>query len=225
MTPGLESAASTQDQDGDQLLHTLRRMAAAGQASGPERALASRFGVTRHRLRKALSALRADGVIAPPARRRTAVTAPGEAMVRATNPVEVIELRMLLEPSLARLAALRAPPLSIARIERAATTLTEMEPGAADLTFHKLVAAASGNVLAAEFYALLRRVGTDVRLRLASKDPVCPHRLRERDAEHRAIADAIAARDADAAEAAMTRHLRLVQQQILNRLTARAGAP
>ena len=212
------------DQAGDALVRALRDMIAAGKAGMPERALADRLGVTRHRLRQALSALRTEGVIAPSRRRRAAAAIPGEAMVRGTNPIEVIELRMALEPVLARLAALRATPFDIARIERAATTATNMESGAADLAFHRLIAAASGNGLAAEFYSLLRKVGTDVRLRVASNGPVCPNRLRQRDAEHRAIAGAIAARDADAAEQAMSRHLEVVQQQILSRLTARRGA-
>ncbi len=210
-------------EDADELVRALRELMAAGQATSSERALADQFGVTRHRLRQALDTLRAQGVIAPPSRRRLGIGA-GEAMVRGTNPIEVIELRMALEPALARLAALRATPFDIARIERAATTSANMESGAADLAFHRLIAAASGNGLAAEFYALLRRVGTDVRLRIASNGPVCPNRLRQRDVEHRAIAAAIAARDADAAEQTMLRHLEVVQQQILGRLTARRGA-
>ncbi len=214
------------NQDGggsDQLIHALRDMIAAGQSRASERALAGELGVTRHRLRQALGSLREQGAIEPPPRRRTAAALPGEAMIRGTNPVEVIELRIALEPTLARLAALRATPLDIARIERAATTSANMDTGVADLAFHRLVAAGSGNGLAAEFYAVLRQVGTDVRLRVASNRPVCPNRLRQRDAEHRAIAAAIAARDADAAEQAMSRHLDAVQQQILGRLTAARG--
>ncbi len=220
-----QAAILVDNQGGDEpLLCALRDLIAAGHASTSERTLAGELGVTRHRLRQALGALRAQGEIAPPPRRRPVGASQGESMVRGTNPIEVIELRMALEPALARLTALRATPFDIARIERAATTSANMDTGAADLAFHRLIAAASGNGLAAEFYALLRRVGTDVRLRVASSGPVCPNRLRQRDAEHRAIAAAIAARDADAAEHAMSRHLEVVQQQILGRLTARRGA-
>jgi DNA-binding FadR family transcriptional regulator len=44
-------------------------------------------------------------------------------------------------------------------------------------------------------------------------------RLARRDAEHRAIAVAIAARDPDEAERAMRAHLAAVQRQIYDRLT------
>jgi DNA-binding FadR family transcriptional regulator len=146
--------------------------------------------------------------------------------VRGTNPLEIIELRMVLEPALARLAALRASPFEISRIQRAATTPAGANPGAADLAFHKAVAAGSRNSLAAEFYALLRHVATDARLRLGDSDANarCPNRIRGRDAEHAAIGEAIAARDPVGAERAMRAHLGAVQRQILNRLAPDAGA-
>ena len=209
----------------DPLLEALRAAIGRDGRRDPERVLAQRLGVTRHRLRRALMTLQAQGEIAPAApRRAVGGSRDGEALIRATNPVEVIELRLALEPVLARLAALRATPFDIARIERAATTPAAMDIGAADLAFHRLVAGASGNALAAELYALLRRVGTDARLRVMPDRPTCPNRLRQRDAEHRAIAEAIAARDAEAAERAMRQHLDAVQQQILGRLAPRLGA-
>ena len=187
-----------------------------------ERDLAQRLGVTRHRLRLALARLRESGDVAPPSREKPLPRREG--MIRGTNPVEVIELRMALEPALARLAAVRATPLDIARIERAATTAAGEDQGSADLAFHTVVASSSGNALARDIYALLRRVGADVRLRVSNARPACPNRLRQRDAEHRAIAAAIAARDADAAEAAMRTHLAAVRQRILDRLAPGVGA-
>ncbi len=191
-----------------------------------ERQLAEQLGVTRHRLRQSLMLLRARGDIAAPAPRRRAASfsRQGEALVRGTNPLEVIELRIALEPALARLASVRATPLDLARIERAATTAENVASGAADLAFHRLIAASTGNALAAELYGVLRRVGTDLRLRMAGDRPACPSRLRQRDAEHRAIAAAIAGRDADGAESAMRQHLQAVQRQILDRLAPQAGA-
>lgn len=195
------------------------------EARQPERVLAARLGITRHRLRQALLHLRKQGKIAPG--RAPAPAAPArerESLIRATNPIEVIELRLALEPALARYAAMRATPLDIARIERAATTSADSDSGAADLAFHRLVASASGNVLAAELYAMLRQVGTDVRLRLAADRRSCPTRLRQRDAEHHAIAEAIAARDPGAAEHAMRVHLDAVQARVTERLVPRLGA-
>lgn len=200
------------------LVETVRGLASANGLSS-ERALAEKLNVKRHQLRRALQLLRDSGEIAPAqARRRGFAARNGESLVKDTNPLEVIEMRVAIEPFLARLAALRASPLDIARIERAATTLAGIDSGAADLRFHKAIAAASGNHLAEAFYGLLRQVASDARMRLGKNQPSCPKRIQERDAEHRAIATAIAARDADNAERAMRLHLAAVQKRIIEHL-------
>lgn len=192
------------------------RALASRQKLGSERAMADALNVKRHQLRRALQALRANGELAPvEAKRKPLVGHNGENLVRATNPIEVIEMRVAIEPSLARLAAMRASPFEMAAIEQAATTAAGMDSGAADLKFHKLIATSSGNKLAASLYDLLRRVARDARLRLNRSQPACPKRVRQRDAEHRAIAQAIVARDPEAAERAMRLHLAAVQRIIM----------
>lgn len=206
------------------LIGQLRALLAQESALPSERALAEQFQVKRHQLRRALEILRADGEMVPTESRRKPFTLRGgEALIRSTNPVEVIELRLAIEPALARLAALRATPFAIAAIERAATTPSGEESGAADLVFHKLIATSAGNSLAADVYNLLRQVGTDARLQVESRRPQCPNRTRQRDSEHRAIATAIAARDPAAAEDAMRAHLLAVQALVLNGLTMKAS--
>jgi GntR family transcriptional repressor for pyruvate dehydrogenase complex len=207
--------AMPSDRDDDtvaRLADSLRaRLAATGRLPA-ERVLASELGLTRHRLRRVLAVLRTGGALARPSRARTAGAPRDETMV------EVIELRIVLEPALARLAALRASPADIALIRRAATTWGEQDAGATDRAFHSAVAAGARNRLAGDFYALLRRVGKDTRLALHASRPLCPKRIQQRDAEHRAIAEAIARRDPDGAEQAMRAHLAAVQRQILERL-------
>ena len=196
----------------------------AQQKLGSERTMAEALNVKRHQLRRALQALRANGEIAPAeAKRKPLVGHNGENLVRATNPMEVIEMRIAIEPFLARLAALRAAPSEMAAIEAAATTGADADSGAADLVFHKLIAAGSGNKLAASLYGLLRRVARDSRLRLSTSRPLHPGRTQLRDTEHRAIARAIIARDPDAAERAMRLHLTAVQNLVVERLNPVAG--
>ena len=199
----------------------LRARLASGEVLPAERALAEQYRVKRHRVRQALALLREYGDLDSS---RRASIADGESLIRSTNPLEVIELRLALEPALARLAAVRASPLEIARILRAATTASDMQRSTADLVFHKLVAAASGNGLAADLYALLRKVGSDSRVRVQNSMSPCPNRLAQRDQEHHAVAEAIAARDPERAEAAMRAHLNAVHRIILNRLTAASAA-
>jgi len=201
-------------------LEQLRERLRMGEELPAERILCEQLGVTRHALRKALETLRATGELGrQPPRQLPALDRGGAALVHGTNPVEVIELRLTLEPFLARLAALRASPLDIARIERAATTLVESESAAADLAFHKSIAAATRNTLAADLYSLLRQIGADARIHVKSVKPRPPNRVRQRDSEHMAIAAAIAARDPDAAERAMRCHLYMVQRQILDQMS------
>ena len=151
------------------LVDTLRERFATEGSLPAERTIARQLNVKRHQLRGALEVLRANGEIGPPTSRRGGSgLRREESLIRTTNPIEVIEMRLAIEPSLARLAALRASPLEIARILRAATTCGDVDTGAADLIFHKTIAASTRNNLAAALYTLLRQIGTDVRLRLGN---------------------------------------------------------
>jgi DNA-binding FadR family transcriptional regulator len=206
-------------QNQNELLDVIDAIRAIGEAEGSlpaERTLADRLNVKRHRLRRALQELRANGEFgARNERRGGARVRHGEALVQDTNPLEVIELRMMLEPGLARLAAVRATPLDIARIQRLSRTAPHADSGATDLAFHKAIASSARNRLAHELYALLRRVGSDARLKLANNRPACPNRVAQRDLEHQAIVEAILERDPDGAERAMLAHLIEVQRRIL----------
>lgn len=192
-----------------------------------ERDLAGRLDVKRHQLRKALAELRRSGDLQQHRIRRapTALPRHGEELVRVTNPLEILELRLIMEPGLARLASLRASALEIARITEASTTSDAGKAGAADLAFHLAIVEAARNQLAGEFYKMLRQVAIDARVRVANNAPsACPKRIAQRDGEHRKVADAIAQRDPEAAETAMRAHLLSVQGQINKRINAGVAA-
>ena len=206
------------------LIDRVRSLAASNELKS-ERVFASQLEVKRHQLRRALQVLRTQGAISPSAvRPRAQHVAHRESLVGDTNPLEVIEMRIAIEPSLARLAALRASPFDIARIVRAAKTAPDMDSGKVDLAFHKAIAAGTSNKLAASFYELLRQIGSDARVRVRTNQMICPKRVQERDEEHRAIAESIAARDPDAAERAMRAHLAAVQKRVMERLTPPVAA-
>jgi GntR family transcriptional repressor for pyruvate dehydrogenase complex len=200
------------------IISAIRSLLASGDKIAPERILAESLNVKRHKLRRALDVLRSSGELAPAEAKRKPLVGPnGENLIRSTNPMEVIEIRVALEPFLARLAALRASVSQMAKIEEAATTAHDADAGTTDLTFHRLIAQASGNKLASSLYALLRQVARDARVRLG-KTPDCPKRILQRDAEHQAIADAILRRDPDQADRAMRVHLAAVQKQVSDHL-------
>jgi DNA-binding FadR family transcriptional regulator len=209
----------------DEIIEAVRQFQARSPRLPSERELADALQVKRHQLRKALDALRKAGDLEPARPKRTAQPRLGEDLVRMTNPLEVMELRLLMEPGLARLASLRASALEIQHILDAATTPDYAESGEVDLAFHLAIVAAARNHLAGEFYKMLRQVGVDARVRVArATPPTCPSRIQQRDSEHRRIADAIAARDPEAAESAMRAHLLAVQRQIIERSNAGAFA-
>ncbi|OXS93145.1 hypothetical protein B7H01_15220 [Pandoraea apista] len=201
------------------LVESLRTRLANGEALPAERQLADELGVKRHQLRNALKVLRDEGELESPRGRGEGQSRRnGEILAGHTNVLEVIELRLALEPFLARLAAVRATPVEISRIERAATTSPGADRGSTDLAFHRAVAAASGNALAADIYQIIRRVGSDIRLHVQQPVPHCPERIRQRDREHQAIAEAIRNRAPDLAETAMREHLIRVREQIMARM-------
>lgn len=207
----------------DGIVAAILKLQKDGAKLPSERALADLLDVKRHQLRKALSVLRQKGDLMPAPARRAPAPHPrySEALVRVTNPLEVIELRLLMEPGLARLAALRASAFEIAQILDAATTPEGARSGEVDLRFHLAIVRGARNELAGEFYKMLRQVGVDPRVRLSQiSPPSCPKRIAQRDAEHRSIAEAIARRDPEAAETATRAHLLSVQKQIAERSSA-----
>ena len=208
------------------IIAAIRQLREAGGELPSERDMAVQLNVKRYQLRKALEQLRKSGDIAP-SRRTATGSRPrhNEDLVRVTNPIEVIELRLILEPSFARLASLRASSLDIAQISQWATTKSGDDPDAVDLSFHLSIAAAARNQLARELFVMLRQIGVDARMKVARiTTSTCPKRIAQRDQEHRKIAEAIAARDPEAAEVAMREHLLLVQRRIIERSNAGLAA-
>ena len=210
----------TAPDDLDTIVDAIRAMRSGGKALPAERQLAEYLGIKRHTLRKALAVLRRSGELRS-GRPRSSRQLRDDDLVKLANPLEVVELRLMLEPNFARLAALRASAPEIARILDAASTSPAREPGEVDLTFHSAVADGSRNNLGGAFYAMLRKVGTDARIRIAGTQQAaaCAAHIERRDRQHRAVAEAIANRDPDAAEAAMREHLLCVQKLIMERST------
>lgn len=191
------------------IVAAVRALAAEGPLPA-ERRLAETLDVSRHQLRRALIWMRETDELAAPRRRGKPAAAGAGAisqMVRNTNPVEVVELRIMIEPTLARLAALRATPTQIAAMRKAAEDIARHGAGAADL--HRMIAGASGNTLAGEFYDMLRRIEFDARLRV---DTGLGTPADTDGDEHARIVEAIAARDPAAAERAMREHLSTVHR-------------
>lgn len=182
--------------------------------------LMERFGVSRTVLREALRTLAAKGLVQPKARIGTRVR--DKAEWNLFDPDVLIwhaqvgfdhafleylgEMRLALEPQAAVLAARRRTPLQLQHIygwveKMGADGVTPAGFVDADLNFHLAVATAAGN-------PFLRSISTLIEVALVSMLTISspieePARHRRSVGRHRAVADAIARRDEDAARAAM----------------------
>ncbi|MEN3150016.1 FCD domain-containing protein [Neorhizobium sp. IRAMC:178] len=181
----------------------------------PERQLAEQIGVSRHLLRKALSTLRDDNRI-PEIRGRSAQPTRGKPrnakqaiatranIASRTSPAELWEVRLLLEPEIARLAAIRGTPTEIDDIiaAHALAEPTVFDRGNDNL-FHRAIAVASHNILAAYLLEQVMDLTWDETIR--TRLPAYTNETGWR--HHEMIVDAIRGRRAAEAEQATREHL------------------
>lgn len=175
-----------------------------------ERQLAEQLGVNRYMLRKALASLRVVDVI--PASRPRNNGRPRKsthAIALASSPAEVWEVRLSLEPEITRLAAVRGTEMEIRAIELAHDAC---EPSVfdvrKDITFHRAIAKASHNALAAYLMDQVTELTLDAAFRTKLPDYTAETGWRH----HAAIVEAIRGRRATEAEEAMRIHLVAILQ-------------
>ncbi|HWW66166.1 MAG TPA: GntR family transcriptional regulator [Sphingomonadaceae bacterium] len=166
--------------------------------------LARELGVSQTPIREALSMLEAIGLVA----RRHYVGYWSAPQLTRKQIDDLYEVRLLLEPYAARLAAHRMTDAQLARI---ASAIDTMDPGKITISYdqfadcdaelHDMIAAGSGNTIIQESLARLHSHLHIFRLRSNNKV------ASEANLEHVALLDALVKRDGDAAEIAMRHHI------------------
>lgn len=143
---------------------------------------------------------------------------PFDRILEFTNPLEVIEVRLAIEPVVARLAALRASQADIRRLEGlVAATKDAADPliyEKADEQFHRAVAEMARNALFLSLFDILSASRRDATWRRLSENAHCFKRQSVHSASHQEIYEAIAARNSEKAFDCMHRHLSDVQRHI-----------
>ncbi|MDT8344976.1 MAG: FadR/GntR family transcriptional regulator [Thermohalobaculum sp.] len=183
--------------------------------------LTARFGVSRTVVREAIASLQADGLVQP--RQGAGVfvlaRAPQAPLPfvadagRVSSVIELLEIRTALEVESAALASQRRSPAQEEAIHEACADIerlieAERMTARADLAFHLAIADATNNPRFREFLALMGEGAIPRHAFLSGKTQDMPRDyLRQIQDEHRAIADAISARDERGAREAMRAHL------------------
>lgn len=196
----------------------------AGDQLPAERELAIRFGVSRTAVREAVKALREKGLVEAYSGRGTfitdgtsqAVRQSFDLMVKIGQPegsTDLAEVRSILEPEIAALAAERAEESDRATLREAVAVMDRSLKDAdayieADLDFHLALAEAAANPLILSLIDSIVGLLRDQRLRIFQVEGG-PQRGQ---IHHKRILEAMEKRDAKMARHAMKAHLEQVRE-------------
>lgn len=184
-----------------------------------ENTLSAELNISRTPVREALQQLAQEGLVQVIPGRAVTVAAPSMEEV-----LNVVHLRSLLEPEVARLAAMSASMDDIAAMQRAAAEMGKAAAAGdrtrwsqADTRYHEALCGACKNTLLGRLAMQTRN-----RIHYMINDPqTAPARVRSCTDEHQLIADAIARRDPSAAESAAKEHIEKLRNSLFERFTHR----
>jgi GntR family transcriptional regulator, transcriptional repressor for pyruvate dehydrogenase complex len=190
----------------------------------PERELAQNFGVSRTAVREAVKALREKGLVEAYSGRGTFITNGTSQAIRQSLDLmsrigqqeglaHLAELRQILEPEIAALAAARIEEQLLTTMREAVATMDRSvhDPAVyieADLDFHLALAEAAANPLVLSLLDSIVGLLREQRLRIFQVDGG-PERGQF---HHKRILVATEARDPERARAAMRAHLKQVSE-------------
>jgi DNA-binding FadR family transcriptional regulator len=197
---------------------------AHGEKLPAERQLASAYGASRTTIRTALDQLETERLVSRRVGAGTFVNfrpqGDTEDIAELTSPLELIEVRLGIEPNMVRLAVLNATARDI---ERLAAAMARMDPSSGDSEsftlwdeeFHQLIAEATRNPLMVWVYRQINAVRTHSQWNAMKDKVLTPGRIAEYNQQHTALYEAIRTRDIEAAVAIVTNHLHYARRQLM----------
>lgn len=190
----------------------------------PERDLAVQLGVSRSAVREAMRVLQTQGLItssAGPGRGTRIAPARGDALARIfqlhlalsdTGDADLTETRVALERSSAAMAARRANPASLRRLQNSLDAMASADSvegfNDLDTEFHVLIARAGQNQLISDLTVAIRQAVRELIRERSLRTPNWAELREQLQHEHEAILQAILDRDATRATALMEAHIR-----------------
>lgn len=225
--------ADTEEPAGDAEVHEVSISAAVAQLRAfiiergykvgdrlpPERLLGPLLGLRRASLRKALEVFVAQGILWRHVGKGTFLTKSAEGpavsglqfLARDISPADAMRARAAFEPAVAREAALHASAAEITRLrllaERSRRCSSWREYEVMDADLHRGLAEASASSTLLALFDQLNMIRRMVSFGTAQRVGTKPPETHPSFAEHDKILDALSARDPEAAETAMRRHL------------------
>jgi GntR family uxuAB operon transcriptional repressor len=211
--------------------HLRRAIMSDAYASGdqlpPEREIARKFGASRTTVRNALRMLEEQKLISRKIGSGTFVawTRGDEEIAEVTSPLELIEVRLALEPHIVRLAVLHGTArdmkaLAEALLELQAAGEDHDRFSQADQHFHLALAIATHNPLVVSIYRRINDIRGHAQWNNMKDKILLPARIAEYNVSHRSIFEAVSGRDADAAAQLLTAHLMEARQDLLGAKSA-----
>ena len=195
-----------------------------GEKLPAERQFASSFGASRATIRTALNRLEAERLVTRRLGVGTFVNFRGsgdsEGIAELTSPLELIEVRLGIEPKMVHLAVLNATGRDI---ERLGGAIARMEASSGDSEsftlwdeeFHQLISEATRNPLMVWVYRQINTVRMHSQWNAMKDKVLTPQRIAEYNQQHLALYEAIRTRDTETAVAIVTSHLHYARRQLM----------
>ena len=144
----------------------------------------------------------------------------GDYIAEVTSPLELIDVRLSVEPSIARLVAVNATARDLDQVGHALATVEAASSDreaftVADEQFHMLLAECTRNPLMAWLYRQINDVRGHRQWHRMKEKILTPARIRDYNVQHRALYEALCNRDVDAAAAIIVRHLEKARRDLV----------
>ena len=206
----------------------------AGDRLPTEREWVLEHEISRSTVRKVLAEMKTLGLIAQTVGSGTYVTDKGAALAVAhtaapgthpeviwqTSPAELMDARMALEPAIIDMVIGNATPADFEQMTQcceraeAATSVEEFEVW--DGLFHEVIARSAHNGFVARLFKLMNQARAQGEWGMLKKRSLTPERRLAYQSEHRALLQALKARDPVLAKNLATTHLVHVRRNLLN---------